>query len=388
MRAFLFTLILVTSAAFAVMCTQDSEQAIDLPTIIEPEAPPSFIVDTVLSEVQELRADFIDGYFSTKHEAKEFYGNVLIAEQGKVIYKNSFGYANVKTKDTLTIDHSFQLASVSKPFTAYAALLLIQEGKIGLDDLVQKHLPTFPYQGITIRQLMSHRSGLNNYMYFADEVWPNRYIQPITNDDVLALYRQHQPMYYRPPNQTFEYNNTGFIVLASIVEKVSGMPFEDFMKVRIFNPLNMNNTTIYRKGNGEVANAATGYNSSFKVEDDTYLNGVVGDKGVYSTAEDLLRFDRALHEGELLKKSWVDSAHVPHNEWKKEVKNYGLGWRLRKMPNDQTLVFHTGWWKGFRSYFLRDIENDRTIIVLSNVKRGGFLSVEELMDLLEHPKIG
>ena len=373
---------LIIGFAAVVLAACSTSTSAPEPTFIEPEAPPA--PDTVLTLAQEAQAGTIGEYFKTRHEDGSFYGNVLIAESGKVIYQECFGYADRHQKDTLTTHSRFQLASVSKSFTAYGTLLLVQQGKIALDDDVRLYIPSFPYSGITVRMLLCHRSGLNNYMYFADEVWPDRYNNPIGNEDVLKLYAQHRPMYYRPPNQSYEYSNTGYMVLASVIERVSGLKFEDYMQVHVFHELGMNETTIYRKGaQRTVPNAAIGYNGRWKVEEDTYLNGVVGDKGVYSTVNDLLKFDQAMYNGSLVSEAWLDSAYTPRNEWKKETDNYGYGFRIKKMEDDRHLIYHTGWWKGFRSYFIRDIERERTIIVLSNAKRGPFLPVNDLVALTE-----
>ncbi len=363
-------------------CNQTtSELPLEITILPEAETPP----DTTLTEDEELHAESLQAYFGGLHDEKLFNGTVLVADHGKIIYEDAFGYAQRKLKDTLTTAHAFQLASVSKPFTAYAALVLKDQGKLDLDDDVTKYLPSFPYQGISIRMLMSHRSGMCNYQYFADEHWPDRYANPINNDDVLSLLAQHRPMHYYPPNTRYDYSNSGFIVLASIVEKISGKSFENFMEDEVFGPLDMTSSSIYRKGDSELDMAliATGYDSRGRSAEDTYLNGVVGDKGVYSTVRDMLAFDQAMYEGTLVSLETLEEAFSPMNEDRKKKDNYGLGWRIKTMEADQRkVIYHTGWWKGFRTYFIRDIEFEKTLIVLDNYKRGRFLKVNELIDIM------
>jgi CubicO group peptidase (beta-lactamase class C family) len=344
--------------------------------------------DTALSPAQEAHAQLIREYFAQLHEDKVFNGTVLVGEAGKVIYEDAFGLANRKTKEPLSSDHAFQLASISKPFTAYAALVLKDKGKLNLDDDVTKFIHDFPYEGITIKMLMSHRSGMCNYMYFADEVWPDRYVNPIHNDDVLALLAEYRPMHYYPPNTRYDYSNSGFMVLASIVEKISGKSFEQFMEDEVFGPIGMTNTSVYRKGGPalDMTQVALGYDSRGRESEDTYLNGVVGDKGVYSTVVDMYKFDQAMYEGGPVSAETLAEAFSPMNDVRKNKDNYGLGWRIKTMDVDQRkVIYHTGWWKGFRTYFIRDIELEKTIIVLDNYKKGKFLKVEELINLMHPP---
>lgn len=355
----------------------------------EPSAPEieevvEEIPDTTRSPQQLHKAAQLERYFAQLHREKAFNGTVLMAEEGKVVYHDAFGLANKKAKDTLTVEHAFQLASVSKPITAYGILLLKDQGKLNLDDNVRKYLPNFPYEGITIRMCLTHRSGMCNYMYFSDEVWPDRYVNPISNNDVLRLMAEHLPNPYYQPNQQYDYSNSGYMVLASIVEKISGKDFEDFMRSEVFEPLKMNATTIYRKGKPfEHEPVAIGYDGRGRKAEDTYLNGVVGDKGVYSTTADLLKLDQAMYEGSLVSLETLEEAFTPANEERKNKDNYGLGWRIKTVETDQRkVIYHTGWWKGFRTYFIRDIQHQKTLIVLDNYKRGRFLKVNELLEIM------
>ena len=303
-------------------------------------------------------------------------GVVLYAEGGQVLYRKAFGWRNlIKANDSIRIDDQFQLASVSKMFTAEAVMLLYSQGKLDYDDDLTKYIPEFPYKGITIRHLLNHRSGLSRYETLADEHWPDRGV-PATNDDIIKLFAQYKPDPYNQPDVTFHYTNVNYALLASIVERVSGKHFEDFMKEQVFAPLGMNRSYIYSlRGIGRlhtyVDTEVQGHDllrkGARRAQDD-YLNGVVGDKVMFSTVDDLYRFSMAIDCQLFLPDSIQQEAFKPGSpEWKRG-ENYGFGWRLNeKHPG---VVFHFGWWKGYRSFFIRDVEKGRVLIVLTNTDNG------------------
>ena len=339
-------------------------------------------VKVELSKKEKQKAKELRKYFYKRYKKRGFNGAVLFAQNGKVIYKDTFGYANFTNRDTLKIDTKFQLASVSKPLTSYAILLLKQRGEISLQDSVQKFFPKFPYHGVTIRLLLIHKSGIPEYNYFADKYWEDKHI-PITNTDVVNLMIEKEITRYYLPDKKYNYINTNYAVLAAIVEKVSDKSFEDFMKEEIFEPLEMFNTEIYRKGNGKkIENAATGYHKRRLKAEDHYQNGVVGDKGVYTTVEDLFKFDQALYKGTLVKKELLEEAFTPAHKRLYINDNYGYGWRINAADSTNKIVYHTGWWKGFRSYFIRELGKKKTIIVLSNISNRSIFGSKELIDLL------
>lgn len=331
----------------------------------------------------------LDTFFRNRFEKTQFYGTVLFAKRGRVIFENYYGYADLKTKDTLSLDHTFQLASASKPITAVAVMQLVEQGKVSLSDEMHQFFPSFPYQGITVEQLLAHRSGMSQYTHFCDapdSIWPDKH-KTITNNDVIQIMSDIVPMVNYAPNQKHYYCNTNYMLLASIVEKVSGMSFSDYLKKNIFEPSGMTNTVLYNRDNAdELIKPSIGYNGAFNPELDIYLNGVVGDKGVYSNVHDLLKFDQALYDGILLSDSTVALMMKDHNETQNNGQNYGFGFRI--YPAESTdglgrIVFHTGWWKGFRTYFIRVPELRKTIIVLTHIKRGPFLDIRELVNLIK-----
>ena len=326
----------------------------------------------------------INSFFKNKFSKNQFNGNILFAENGNIISQKSFGYSNLRKRELLTKNHSFQLASVSKPFTSLAILQLIEKKKINLLDSIQKFFPEFPYEGITIHQLLSHRSGMSQYTHFCDapdSIWPDKSIT-INNDDVINIISKIVPLINYKPDHKYYYCNTNYLLLASIVEKVSSLSFKQYMKKHIFNPSGMYNSIIYDRTNfEELILPAQGYENKTPWED-VYLNGVVGDKGVYSTTEDLLRFDRALEKNIFISDSLKKLAFSKMNKDRNGNKNYGYGFRLKEHKNYGKIVYHTGWWKGFRSYFIKVVDKNQTIIVLNNVKRGRFLNIDELIKLV------
>lgn len=326
----------------------------------------------------------INSFFQGKFTRNQFNGNILFAENGNIITQKSYGYSNFRKKELLTKEHSFQLASVSKPFTSIAILQLIEENKINLKDTIQKFFPDIPYPGITIHQLLSHRSGMSQYTHFCDapdSIWPNKSVT-INNQDVIEIISRIVPLINYKPNHKYYYCNTNYLLLASIVEQVSGLSFKQYVKKYIFNPSGMFSSTIYDRTNFEdLVLPAQGYENKTPWED-VYLNGVVGDKGVYSTTEDLLKFDRALKENVFISDSLKKLAFSKMNLDKNGNKNYGYGFRLKEHEKYGKIVYHTGWWKGFRSYFIKVIDKNQTIVVLNNVKRGRFLNIDRLIELI------
>ena len=355
--------------------------------VVEQEKVKNFedsISAVIAFKKRDKREKKITSFFKRKYNSRVFNGNILFAEKGEIIAHESYGYANFRKKEKITLEHSFQLASASKPITAVATLQLVEKGLINLTDTIQKFFPDFPYRNITIHQLLSHRSGMSQYTHFCDRpdsIWPDKK-KTINNNDVLKIMSDIVPLINYPPDHRYYYCNTNFLILASIIEKVTEMKFNNYLKKYIFNPIGMKSTTVYDRTNSdELILPAQGYERKIPWED-VYLNGCVGDKGVYSTTLDLLKFDRALKHNLLLSDSVKKLAFKEKSKNFKSNQNYGYGFRLRFTKEYGKIVYHTGWWKGFRSYYINIVEKDQTIVVLNNVKRGRFLNINELIGLL------
>jgi len=329
----------------------------------------------------------IDTLFKNKVKNAGFNGCVLVAQHGQIIYKKAFGYSDFKSKDLLNYNSSFQLASASKTLTAAAILLLKDRGKINLTDPVEKFFPGFPYPGITVQMLLTHRSGLGNYIYFCEPYCnkPNTYKNGcFDNKAMLEIIETYKPDVYTKPGKKFEYCNTNYALLALIVEKVSGTTFPAFMDANIFKPLGMKNTWVNTslQVNGK-RNKTSGYNGLGKPEDDTYADDVLGDKGVYSTIEDMYKWDQALYSEKLLKKTTIDEAFTGYSNEHKGNRNYGYGWRMTDDGKNPKIIYHNGWWHGYNSLFLRRPSDRATIIVLSNKYNRSAYQVKGVLAILD-----
>lgn len=338
-------------------------------------------VDSLFFDLQkeqiEKRASIIDSTFNRLRKKTGFNGTVLYAEHDQIIYQNAFGFTDLRrNKEALNIDSQFQLASVSKMFTAMAIMILKNEGKIDYDADLRTYIPEWPYENFTVRLLLNHRSGVSRYESLAHEKWIDKDI-PLTNEDLIQLYIDNQPSPYFKPNKGFHYCNANYALLATVVERVSGMHFEDFMDSRIFKPIGMNRSFIYSMRNDTVVSdyipcGVPGYDFSrrrvTKVRND-YLNGVMGDKIMYSTINDMYKFNLALDYGLLVPDSILQEAFKPGSPaYRKRKDGYGFGWRIK--ADQDSAVYHYGWWKGFRSFFLRDMKNQRVLIILTNKDKG------------------
>lgn len=337
-----------------------------------------FPVDSIFIDLDKAlinkKGKIIDSIFRRLHERGGFNGTVLYAERGRLVFKGAYGYDDFKAKKRLSTRSTFQLASVSKMFTAMSIMILKEEGLLNFDDSLTKYIPELPYPGVTIRNLLNHRSGFPDYMHFSDNYWDQS--RPLTNEDMIRIIVDNNIQRIFSPNNGFDYCNTNYALLASVVERITKKPFEVFVKENIFDPLDMDDSFIYRLNRGETIPdfvpvgvcGHLGGRGLPRVEKNFYQNGIVGDKGVYSTVEDLFKWDQALYSDILVSQATIEEAFTEGSprfrEWRD---NYGFGWRL-KADRPKT-VFHYGWWKGFRSYFIRDIYQEKSIIVLTNWTR-------------------
>ncbi len=337
-------------------------------------------IDGALKEIR------LDTFFQKKFVEGTFSGCVLVAQDGVILYQKAFGWENHEQRDSLSIESSFQLASVSKQFTAAAILLLVQSGELSLTDSVRKFFPELPYYNVTIHDLLAHRAGMDKYTNICDNYYREKGIDPpsvYTNDSVVSLFSQLQVKTIHKPNEKYDYSNTGYVLLAAVVEHVSEMPFHEFMKKNFFEPLGMDQTWI----NGDTAahpHMARGYYKSWNRWDDGFLDRVAGDKGVYASVGDMFKWDRALRRGAILNLQTQDLAYTPYSEELvgKKTWNYGYGWRTVEFPDNARAVFHNGWWHGYTSAFYRGLTDDVTIVILCNKFNRGIYNVQPILEIL------
>lgn len=314
-------------------------------------------------------------------KSKNINGNIIVAKDGKIIYKRSEGYANFEDYKPLNFQSTFQLASTSKPFTAVSIMQLVDKGKVNLEDTIQKYIPEFPYKNLTVRMLLCHRSGLPDYTKFAS-TYVNENL-PFDNENLIDVMAKNKPKLLALPNTIFDYCNTNFAVLTTIVERVSGLPFEEYLKKNIFDPLEMKNSYGYRKGKTPwKANQTTGYESNGRIRNTDFLDGVLGDKGVYSTVDDLLKFDQSFYNKKILSAASIKEMQSAQT-WESDTKGYGLGYRIVTMADYSKGVYHNGWWKGYSNAFFRIPEKGITVIILCNKFNSGvYKSAQPIVGIL------
>jgi CubicO group peptidase (beta-lactamase class C family) len=308
-----------------------------------------------------------------------FNGGLIVAHNGVVVYERYGGFRNPrKHNDSVNLHTAFHLASVSKTFTAMAILKLWEEGKLDIHDDISKYLAGFP-AGITIKNLLSQRSGLRNYVHFMDQSgWDKR--KYLSNNDLLQYIIKHfGEIEYTPAGHHFEYSNTNYAFLALIIEKVSGETYDEFLTKTFFQPLQMHDTYVYSIK--DTATATRSYKLSGRMYPMEYLDMVYGDKNVYSTPEDMLKWDASLRGGVLFKQSTLDSAYTPYSLEKRGKRNYGFGWRMIVYPGGKKLIYHNGWWHGNRTVFIRMMEENATIIALCNNDNKRVYASKKLCDI-------
>ena len=335
------------------------------------------LYSSIDSAIIAKKAIELDKKFKRLQRLTGFNGTVLYAEKGHLIFKKAYGFANVRRhRDSLTTHSAFQLASVSKMFAAMTVMILKTEGKIDYDADIRTYIPRFPYENVTCRLLMTHRSGLPRYMSLALDKWKNKRI-PMDNDDMMDLFVKYKPDVYFKPDHGFHYCNTNYALLANVVEAVTGKHFDEFVKEKIFKPLQMDDSFVYNMRNDSsvplyVEKGVPGYYHRgwrWRRMENDYLNGVLGDKNVYTSVEDLFKYDRALDNFNLVPDTVLREAFEKGSPkyWRRKD-NYGFGWRI-KTSMDST-VYHFGWWKGFRTFYLRDMRHQKTLVVLTNKDKG------------------
>lgn len=347
------------------------------------------VADKPLStqEIQKIRKE-IDADRKSKllEEAFEkkagFNGTVLVAQRGIVLLEKATGFAHDTVSNT--VNSKFQLASLSKTFTALAIMKLVQEGKMGLDHTIQDFYPDFPYTGVTLRSLLSHRSGLPYYQYEfdrrvrKDKIYPN-------NQQVMQWFTEASPTpkILNQPDHYFAYNNTNYAILGAIIEKVSGLPFARYMEENIFKPAGMEHTFAGTSTSPLLnENRTYGYQNGRKLEKDFY-DDIMGDKGIYSTAPDLLKYYNILKSGKIVSKENLREMYTPRSFEHPGIRNYGYGFRLWVNKLQQTdYIYHTGWWKGYNTIMFFDLREDFVIILLSNKYNRNVYNIREMVDIL------
>ena len=371
-------IITATILASGIHCSNTSSETKTKVSFNKPSVPLVYIFDSTFSTE---KAKVINTFFNKRYNMGQFSGTVLFYDSGRY-YANSYGYANGKLRTRLNPEMPFQIASVSKTLTAYTILSLVDQEKITLGTYITQVLPGFPYKNITLAHLLSHKSGIPNYMHFAETFYKTKY-KHLTNDDVLWMITRYRPKLEFKPNSRYKYSNTNYVLLALIVEKLTELPFERYVEDSVFKIIGMNNSFIFTPAMSLKDQTVQGHNGPYSIFPYHYQNGTMGDKGVYTTVFDMLKFDQALRRNLLISPATLNDACTPHTPCRPTKDYYGYGWRIRYYDNKDTIIYHNGWWQGFKSYFIRWKNKDKCIIVFANTVRGGFIKQEEMLSLME-----
>jgi len=331
-------------------------------------APPA--QTTAHSQPLEQRMEALAVWLDALHRRDAFNGTVLIARRGAIRFEKHCGFADVDGTVPLSAHSSFSLASVSKPITAMAIVLLARRAKLTLDQPMAQHIPELArYRGITIRHLLQHTSGLPDYLELAEACWnPARLL---TMGDLIGLVVERGPPPYFAAGDMFEYSNTGYVLLGEIIARASGMTYPEFMAREIFEPLGMRDSAAFNLASKScpLRERVFGMRKRFaglgrKVRYDLInLDGVFGDGGIYASAQDIVRWDRALRDGTLIANDVYAQAYVPGRLNSGATSGYGCGWQI-EAPG---VVSHWGQWQGFTAYVRRNLTTAALLVVLSNL---------------------
>ncbi len=316
---------------------------------------------------------YCNKYWSNENNNFSF----LVAKNGEILYERYQGEGNREQHIEITKDTPLHIASVSKVLTATAILLLVDYKKIDLDQKVNTILDNFPYPEITVRTLLNHRSGLRNYAYFTEDkgVWDRK--KTLTNQDVLELLSEKNIQLESPTDTRFCYCNTNYAMLALIIEKKTGLTYPEAMRQMIFKPLGMNDSYVFELDK-DLQTAMPSYKGNNMRLAYDYLDAVYGDKNIYSTPRDLLKFDMARKAPTFLNPKLRNQIYKGYSNEHKGTKNYGLGMRMIEWETGQKFYFHNGWWHGNTSSYISLVKENVTIIALSNKFNKNVYAVRKL----------
>jgi CubicO group peptidase (beta-lactamase class C family) len=327
----------------------------------------------------QVSSDQIDSVFAALKSTNAPGAAVLVVRNGRPVFRRGYGVTDLRTLRPIGAQTNFRIASDSKQFTAACIMLLARDEKLHYDDHLADFVPEFPAYGksITVRNLLNHTSGLPDYEDLLVRQYPNTpedKIPQIHDAGVLKLLEQQSSAQFAPGSK-WEYSNSGYVVLAQIVEKVSGKSFGQFLEERIFAPLKMTNTLAYEKGRNEVPHRAYGHSCEkgrCRETDQSSTSATLGDGGIYTSIDDLAKWDRALREHTLLSEAEMQPALIPVQPTGGSAKfpegrtvSYGFGWFLDPYQGHKRM-WHDGETMGFRSTIQRFPDDQLTIIVLAN----------------------
>lgn len=321
-----------------------------------------------------------------------FNGCVLVSGDNNIFYERNQGFSNFDKQTPLNESTAFLLASCSKQFTAAGVMILREEGKLRLEDPVKNYISEFPYENVTIEHLLTHTSGLPDYMQLIQKYSDKSHF--VTNEAVMKLLIEHPQKLAFTPDTQFQYSNTGYVVLSLILENVSGMSYKTFMETRIFKPLGMNRSLVYNRRAGQefMDNYALGYvfsNGKYVLPDSlpsykyvTYMDGITGDDGISSCVTDLKTWTEAFNAGKIVSAESRNLMYTSHRLQDGSETNYGFGFMVRKGPAVEDVIFHSGSWPGYATMIVHLPEQNESIFILSNTEYEMSFLTDEIISVL------
>ena len=321
----------------------------------------------------------------------DFSGVILLAEDGKSVFHKAFGFRNFDARMPIDTSDIFELASVSKQFTAMTIMMLKEDGLLAYDESIEKYFPNLPYKGITIRHLLTHTSGLPDYFEVMDKHWDKSKVA--SNREIIDYLVKYSPPKLFEPGQRYQYSNTGYVLLGSITEAVSGEDFENFCEQTIFDPLQMSSTAVRsNQQRRQLSNLARGhiyvkekkkYMSADSFPSSNYIIWLGGRKGpgrVSSTAADLLKWDQALLTELLVGQETIQEAFSPTTLNDGSLSNYGFGWEILPDSKLGKIVSHSGSNPGYKTVIVRYLDEGQTLIMFCNNAHQQFEALQKAID--------
>ena len=320
----------------------------------------------------------LDSFLTVAANNDYFNGCVMVSEEGKIIYSYTAGYADEERKIPNSTTSCFNLASVTKPMTAVAVLQQVQRGKCKLADPVMKYLPDFPYPAITIHHLLSHTGGLPQLERFMDSTIEKNKDKIYTNAEVYEYLLALKGQTRFPAGDKWNYSNMGYITLALLIEKLSGLSFGEYMKKNVFLPAGMKSSFVGTKGEENCVVRyiiPSMYDTAYRSIPSLYntniythknLGSTQGSGNIFSTLEDMLRFDNALSSGKLLDTALLRVAQTPVQLNDGKTRNYGFGWNIVYNQYGDTIMFHDGHVVGIVTMMMKTKRKDQTIFFYDN----------------------
>ncbi|WP_337041004.1 serine hydrolase [Emticicia sp. 17c] len=308
----------------------------------------------------------LDELMNAYAQNREFNGTVLVARKGKILLEKGYGYQNIEKLLSNSAVTLYPIASITKTFTATLILKLAEQRLLSIDDKLSKYYPDFPSgDSISIEHLLTHTSGIYNYTNEL-EFMLNEAGKPASEQKIVAIFK-NKPLDF-PPGKGWNYSNSGYCLLGYIIEKVTKMPYYSAVRKYIFEPYKMNNSgfdfvgqAIEKKAMGYYSDAGKDYNKLAPLEDSSVVYAA---GAIYSSAKDLYKWHQALQQHRLISKTLADKAYTPFKH------NYGYGWIIDSLYHKK-IVSHSGGLPGYRSNFVRIIEDDICIVLLNNTEIPG-----------------